>query len=65
MSTSNAPAIPAPVGVAVEEAAHATFQLADALWGGFDQCPGQFLIIEVRTAFDGVPKVLIQGVARV
>jgi hypothetical protein len=53
------------IGVTVEEAAHAVFQLVDALGGGFDQRPGQFLIVEVRTALDGVPEVLVQRVARV
>ena len=53
------------IGVTVEEAPHAILQLADALRGSGDQRPGQFLVIEVSTAFDGVAEVLVQRVARV
>ena len=52
------------IGVSVEETPHAIFQLTDALRGSGDQRPGQFLVIEVRTAFDGVAEVLVQRVAR-
>jgi hypothetical protein len=52
-------------GVTVEEAPHAILQLADALRGGCDQRPGQFLIVEVGTTPDGVAEVLVQRVVRV
>ncbi len=50
------------IGVAVKKAPHAILQLANTLRGSGDQRPGQFLVIEVCTPFDGVTEVLVQGV---
>ena len=53
------------VGVAVEEAADAVFELDDAVGRIVHQRPGEFLVVEELAAFDRVVEMLVEGVGRV
>jgi hypothetical protein len=55
----------AAVRIAVEEATDAIFQLTYPFRRGFDQGPGQLLIVEVRTSLDRVAEVVVERVSRV
>src|SRR5690348_10372543 len=50
------------VGVAVEHAADAIFQLDDTLGRFLHQSPGEILIVEIRAAFDSVVEVALEGI---
>ena len=50
------------VGIAVEHAAGAIFQLDDAPRRVLHQLPGEFLIVEVAAAFDRVGEMLFQRI---
>jgi hypothetical protein len=54
-----------PIGVAIEETPQAIFQPANAVGGGFDQRPGELLVVEAGAALDGILEVLGQRVGRV
>ena len=53
------------VGVAVEEAADAVFELDDAVGRIVHECPGELLVVEELAAFDRVVEVFVEGVGRV
>ncbi len=53
------------VGVAVEEAADAVFELDDAVGRIVHECPGELLVVEELAAADRVVEVFVEGVGRV
>ena len=52
------------VGITIEKAAELVFQLAHALHGVRDERPREILVGEPRAAFDRVPEVLLDRIAR-